>query len=239
MMMRSASRVSLVLLLDRRRPAARASSGGRAHREPPRRSPQSSRHPDEVRRRKCPARLGSVSRRASTRSCACGGEFVAVLGGARGVRLLLRGDRPLRLQFADQLGAREHLPDVRHAVHDRRRLRLSRREPCPRRSRLHQLSPRGKAICDIIGSLFFFIFIGTMLVDRLDSSRSESIARQRGLVHRMGHPVLAGEAHHPARRRAAAPAGHRPADQGRPSRSLHERGPEPWVFDAPVESSAS
>ena len=34
-----------------------------------------------------------------------------------------------------------------------------------------KLSPRGKAICDLISSVFFFIFIGTMLVDRLDLRR--------------------------------------------------------------------
>ena len=40
-----------------------------------------------------------------------------------------------------------------------------------------KLSPRGRAICDLIGSVFFFIFIGTMAVDRLDLRRRR---RSRG-----------------------------------------------------------
>ena len=66
-----------------------------------------------------------------------------------------------------------------------------------------KFSPRGKAIADIVSSVFFFIFIGTMLVDRLALRRRRG-RRRRDLVHRMGHPVLAGEADDPDRRRADA-----------------------------------
>ena len=45
----------------------------------------------------------------------------------------------LRLQLADQLGARKHVPDVRHAVHDLRRLCLPRRPARPRRRLLFQV----------------------------------------------------------------------------------------------------
>ena len=76
-----------------------------------------------------------------------------------------------------------------------------------------KFSPRGKAIADIITSVFFFIFIGTMLVDRL-ALRGRRGQHRRDLVHRVGHPVLAGEADDPDRRRAAAAAGHLQADQG-------------------------
>ena len=54
------------------------------------------------------------------------GQLRRMVGGNRGLRVLLRGNRALRIQFADQLAAREHVPDVRHAVHALRRLRLPR-----------------------------------------------------------------------------------------------------------------
>ena len=47
------------------------------------------------------------------------------------------------------------------------RLCVPRGSARARRRRLREFSPRGKAIADIITSVFFFIFIGTMLVDRL------------------------------------------------------------------------
>src|SRR6185437_12849044 len=61
-----------------------------------------------------------------------------VLGGHRGVRLLLRGAGALRLQLADQLGAREHVPDVRHAIPAVGRLRVPRGPARARRRRLLQ-----------------------------------------------------------------------------------------------------
>ena len=56
-----------------------------------------------------------------------------------------------------------------------------------------KFSPRGKAIADIITSVFFFIFIGDDVVDG-DALRAWTRFGRRAFVHRMGHPVLAGEA---------------------------------------------
>ena len=80
-----------------------------------------------------------------------------------------------------------------------------------------KLSTRGKAICDIITSVFFFIFIGAMLWTGI-ALRVRCDPRRRAFVHRMGDPVLADQADDPDRRRADAAAGHRQADQGHPDR---------------------
>ena len=90
-----------------------------------------------------------------------------------------------------------------------------------------KFSPRGKAIADIISSVFFFIFIVTML---WTGGRFALDAVQLGetFVHRMGHPVLAGEAGHPDRRGADAAAGRLEADQGHHDRRAQGR-PEPWA----------
>ncbi len=83
-----------------------------------------------------------------------------------------------------------------------------------------KFSTRGKAIADIITSVFFFIFVGTMLWTggRFAHGRDPG---GRALVHRVGHPVLAGEAGDSDRRRAAAAAGRLQAAEGH-----HDRHPE-------------
>ena len=128
-----------------------------------------------------------------------------LLGRDLGVRLLLRGDRALRVQFADQLAAREHVPDVRHAVHDRRRLRLSVRPACARRRVLRE-------ILDARQSHRRHHHLGVLLHLRRHAALHELALRhglvqsgrhRRSLVHRMGRAVLAGEADDADRRRAA------------------------------------
>ena len=84
-----------------------------------------------------------------------------------------------------------------------------------------KFSPRGKAIADIITSVFFFIFIGNDVLDRR-ALRDGRDPGRRAFVHRMGHPVLAGEARDPGRRRAAAAAGHLQAAEGHHDR--HAQG---------------
>ena len=85
-----------------------------------------------------------------------------------------------------------------------------------------KFSPRGKAIADIVTSVFFFIFIGTMLVDRLPlrvrrGATSASIRSPSGAIQYW--PVKLDD---PDRRGAAAAAGHLEADQGHPVR--HAQG---------------
>ena len=132
-----------------------------------------------------------------------------LLGGDLGVRLLLRGDRALRVQLADQLAAREHVPDVRHAVHDRRRLCLSVRPACARRRVLRK-------ILDARQSHRRHHHLGVLLHLRphaavhqlaLRHGLVQSRRHRRSLLHRMGRAVLAGEADDADRRRAAAAAG--------------------------------
>ena len=56
-----------------------------------------------------------------------------------------------------------------------------------------KFSTRGKAIADIVTSVFFFIFTVHHAVDRL-ALRRRRRRQRRIVVHRVGHPVLAGEA---------------------------------------------
>ena len=95
-----------------------------------------------------------------------------LLGGDLGVRLLLRGARAVPLQLPDQLGAREHVPDVRHAVHARRALTPTSEDQHVRVDVVYsQFSRRGKAMADIVSSVFFFIFTIDDVRDRLRGSR--------------------------------------------------------------------
>ena len=111
-----------------------------------------------------PACSGRLHRLIDVLSVRWTGEYVAYWAVLAVFALLLRGHRPLRLQLADQLGAREHVPDVRHAVHAGRRLRLSRGPARARRRRLLEILARAaRRSADIVTSVFFFIFIGTML----------------------------------------------------------------------------
>ncbi len=68
-----------------------------------------------------------------------------------------------------------------------------------------KFSPRGKAIADIITSVFFFIFVGTLLWTSWKFASDVGRPR-RSLVHRMGRAVLAGEADDADRRRAVVAA---------------------------------
>ena len=87
----------------------------------------------------------------------------------------------------------------------------------PARARRRRSIPssraRGKAIADIVTSVFFFIFTITMLWTGWRFA-ADAVGQPRVLVHRVGHPVLAGEADHADRRGADHPAGRVQADQG-------------------------
>ena len=120
--------------------APRRGRRGRLRRRPGRRTSPRCRSKARPRTRRC-----ACARRSPTGSTAINakaGEYVAYWARDRGLRLLLRGDGALRLQLADQLGAREHVPDVRHAVHDLGRLRLPRRPARARRRLLFQVLAR-------------------------------------------------------------------------------------------------
>ena len=117
--------------------------------------------------------------------------------------------RALRLQLADQLGARKHVPDVRHAVHDRPApTRTAKTSTCASTSSIRKFSPRGKAIADIVTSVFFFIFIGTMLVDRLRASPPTPSPIGEHSFTEWGIQYWPVKLDDPDRRRADAAAGH-------------------------------
>ncbi len=149
-----------------------------------------------------------------------------LLGGDLGVRLLLRSHRALRVQFADQLGAREHVPDVRHAIHAVRRLRLSRR---PARARRRVLLEVLAARQSDRRHRHLGVLLHLHPHDAVDrhALRARRHQQQRSVVHRVGHPVLAGQADAADRRGADGAARALEAHQGHRLRHA-AGGPEPW-----------
>ena len=156
------------------------------------------------------------------------GVFVAYWCRDLGFRLLLRGDRAFRVQFADELGAREHVSHVRHAC-------TCCREPTPISEDQHvrvdvfytQFSVRGKAIADIITSVFFFIFMRTMLWTGYKFA-ADAVSLGECLIHGVGRAILAGEADDADRRGSDGAARHLQAHQGHYDPDKREER-EPWA----------
>lgn len=89
-----------------------------------------------------------------------------------------------------------------------------------------RFSRRKKALADIATSFFFFVFAGTLLITgwifAMDADAPDvgPVRKLGGQLHRMGDPVLAGQAGHGSGRAVAGPAG-----SGETGRGYRDRGP--------------
>ncbi len=202
---------------------ARASRRGGRHAEAPRSSPPvgTARGPDAAHPYAL-HRLHRVDERQGRR-------VRRVLGGDRGVRLLLRGARALRLQLADQLGAREHVPHVRHAVHAvRAPTPTARTSTCASTSSIRKLLAARQGDLPTSSRRSSSSSSSARCSDRLRASRWTPSASASISFTEWGIQYWPVKLDDPDRRRAAAAAGHLQADQGHPDH-LAAGEPEPWA----------